>query len=408
MAFLDILNMAFGNIKANFLRTILTISIIAIGIMALVGILTALDGITHALSNSFTGLGANSFEIKQKQEEGRGPHGARLGDVISYRQAIEFKRRYASNAKVALSAEVSITATAKFKKKATSPNIRVIGIDENYLDVHGYKLVAGRNLSETEIKTGTHKVIVGSEIVKELFDGSSDRAIGNSIMVGNMKYRVIGVKESVGQGAGGVDRIAMVPIPIAKMVYGPPQKGYKVVIRENNTSLLESAMMDAGSLFRQVRRLKLSEADDFEIAKADAMIAMLEENTATLRISTIAIGLITLLGAAIGLMNIMLVSVTERTKEIGVNKALGATKSDIRQLFLMEALIIGLLGGLIGIVLGVIVGNIVPQQMGGQFIMPWGWLALGIGLCLVVGVASGYYPAKRAAAMDPIDALRHE
>lgn len=409
MDFIDIIKMAYGNVRSNLLRTLLTISIIAIGIMALVGILTALDGITYALSDSFTGLGANSFEITQKIEKGKGPHGRRIGDPISYQQAISFKKRYKAHARVSLSMNCSNSATAKNKKETTNPNIQVLGIDENYLFVNGKKLSSGRIFSNTEMENGSHKAIVGKDIVNDLFNRKESQAIGRYITVSDLKYKIIGVLESKGSGmGGGGDRVVMVPLSVGKMVYGNPRRGYKVVIRGSNVLNMDNAIAEAQGLFRQVRRLRIEDEDDFAIKKADAMIAMLEENTSTLRIATISIGLITLLGAAIGLMNIMLVSVTERTKEIGINKALGARKSDIRKIFLMEALIIGQLGGLVGILLGIIVGNIIPQKMGGQFLMPWGWLSLGVGLCVIVGVLSGYYPAKKAANLDPIDALRYE
>ncbi len=401
--------MAYANVRSNLLRTLLTISIIAIGIMALVGILTALDGITYALSNSFSGLGANSFEITQKVEKGNGPHGRRVGDPISYRQATSFKKRYTANARVALSMNCTFRASAKYKNKISNPNVRVVGIDENYFYVNGKSVEHGRIFSSTEMKNGSHKAIIGKDIVKTLFNGKDQVALGSFITVSDLKYKVIGIMESKGAGmGGGGDRVVFVPLSVGKMVYGDPRGGYQVVVRGKEVTEMNQSIADAQGLFRKVRRLRIMDDDDFEIRKADAMIAKLEENTSTLRIATVSIGLITLLGAAIGLMNIMLVSVTERTKEIGINKALGARKADIRKIFLMEALIIGQLGGLVGIILGVLVGNIVPQKMGGTFLMPWGWLSLGIVLCLVVGVLSGYYPAKKAANLDPIEALRYE
>ena len=412
METIDIIKMAYSNVRSNLLRSLLTISIIAIGIMALVGILTALDGVTYALSDSFSGLGANSFEIVRKVEKSSGRHGQgvnhSVGAPVSYQQAISFKKRYHVKAKVAISMNCTFSATAKHKGKTTNPNVNIEGIDENYLYVNGKTLSNGRIFSNTEIKNGSHKAIIGADIAKSLFDGKEDQAIGKFITVSDLKYKVIGILASKGSGmGGGGDRIVMVPLTVGKMVYGDPRNGYKLVVRGSEVQNMENAIAEAQGLFRQVRRLRIGDKDDFEIQKADAMIAKLEENTSTLRIATISIGLITLLGAAIGLMNIMLVSVTERTKEIGINKAVGARKSDIRKVFLTEALLIGQLGGLVGIILGVIVGNIVPQKMGGQFLMPWGWLALGVALCILVGVASGYYPAKKAANLDPIDALRH-
>ncbi len=405
----EIIKLAFQNIRSNMLRTLLTVSIIAIGIMALVGILTALDGVTYALSDSFSGLGAKSFEIAQKVED-VGPHRRKtIGDVISFQQAELFKKRFDADARTAISMDCTGMATVKYRKESSNPNVTVQAIDDNYLYVNGKSLSFGRNFSETELKNGAHKAIIGKDIVDDIFDGKASFAVGQFFTVGDMRFKVIGILASQGSTmGGGSDRVVMLPLSVGKVIYGEPKRGYSLVVRGSNMLDMEFAEAEAEGLFRQVRRLKIGEEDDFEILKSDAMIDKLKENTATIRISTISIGLITLLGAAIGLMNIMLVSVTERTKEIGINKALGATKSDIRRLFLIEALLIGLIGGLLGVILGVLVGNIVPLIMGGNFLMPWGWLALGIALCLLVGIVSGYYPAKKAAELDPIEALRHD
>ncbi len=402
----EIIKLALHNIRSNMLRTLLTVSIIAIGIMALVGILTALDGVTYALSDSFSGLGAKSFEIAQKDV---GPHRRKTVDVIAFQQAELFKKRFDAEARTTISMFCTGLATVKYRKKTTNPNVSVDAIDDNYLYVKGKNLSHGRNFSETELNNGAHKAIIGQDIVNDLFDGKESFALGQAITVGDMRYKVIGILASQGSTmGGGSDRVVLVPISVGQVIYGEPMQGYSLVVRGSNMLDMEFAEAEAEGLFRQVRRLKIGEENDFEILKSDAMIEKLKENTATIRISTISIGLITLLGAAIGLMNIMLVSVTERTKEIGINKALGATQSDIRRLFLIEALLIGLIGGLLGVVLGVLVGNIVPLVMGGSFLMPWGWLSLGIALCLLVGIVSGYYPAKKAAELDPIEALRQD
>jgi putative ABC transport system permease protein len=161
-------------------------------------------------------------------------------------------------------------------------------------------------------------------------------------------------------------------------------------------------------LMRNIRQLRASEENDFETFQSDSLLNMLKENTATIRIATVLIGLITLIGAAIGLMNIMLVSVTERTREIGISKALGATRANILSQFLTEAVLICQMGGIVGIVLGIAIGNGVALLLGGKFIMPWAWIILGFIMCMIVGLASGLYPALKAARLDPIESLRYE
>jgi putative ABC transport system permease protein len=204
------------------------------------------------------------------------------------------------------------------------------------------------------------------------------------------------------------DRAVYAPVVSVKAQYGTEKTDYNLLIAVTNATDMDAAQSEAMGLFRQIRGLRPGQEEDFEIFASDSLVAILKENTTNLRLATIAIGLMTLLGAAIGLMNIMLVSVTERTREIGIYKALGATRRNILQQFLTEAIVICQLGGLVGIFLGILIGNIVTVLMHGSFLIPWGWMLLGFTLCMIVGVVSGFYPALKAARMDPIESLRYE
>jgi putative ABC transport system permease protein len=412
MPFSEILSMAFQNIRANMLRAVLTLLIIAFGIMALVGILTAIDSIAFSLNDNFSGLGANSFSISRKWEEVKSNRGGRrqkAGKPIQYKQAVEFKERFHFPAKVSISFRATGLATVKYNDEKTNPNVTFIGVDENYFAVKGLDIELGRNFSIMEVEDGQSKIVLGREIADKLFNKKPEKALDQVVIVGNNRYKVVGVLKSKGSSMGNSeDRAVYAPIVNVKSVYGTTETNYNLVVAINNATDMDAAQSETIGLFRQVRGLRPGESEDFEIFGSDSLAAILKENTTNLRLATIAIGLMTLLGAAIGLMNIMLVSVTERTREIGIYKALGATRRSILLQFLTEAIVICQIGGLVGIFLGILVGNIVTPLLGGTFLIPWGWMFLGFTLCMIVGIVSGFYPALKAARLDPIESLRYE
>ncbi|MFZ9499839.1 MAG: ABC transporter permease, partial [Bacteroidia bacterium] len=281
------------------------------------------------------------------------------------------------------------------------------GTDDQYLTVGSYTLADGRNFSPLELQNGAPVIILGEEVARKLF--STIKASGRQVSVGSARYRVVGVLASKGSGFGNnADRTALMPLAHIQSAYPSSERSYVVSFTLTDARQLAYAEQEAVGLFRNIRRLSRIDPDNFSITKSDSFARDLIENLSFVDMAAKAIGLITLLGAAIGLMNIMLVSVTERTREIGTRKALGATQSAIRQQFLLEALIIGQMGGLMGIVLGIVLGNSVALLVGAGFIIPWAWILGGIVLCLMVGLVSGFYPAAKAAALDPIEALRYE
>lgn len=406
------IKVAIDSVRSNLLRSVLTITIIAFGIMALVGILTAIDAAIFSLNDNFSSLGANSFSIKPKGDgvrgRGRGRR-AKEGDPISFKQAMNYKKRFDFPGRTTVSVQGTSLATVRFKKEETNPNIPLIGVDENYLDIKGFDLQIGRNFSISEIENGVHKAIIGNDIVKTLFNKKPERALNKTIAVGNIKYLVIGVLESKGAGMGGSeDRQIFAPLLNIKRYYGSPKSNYDVVTSVTNEEDMEPAVASAIGIFRNIRNLRTIQENDFEISQSDSLIAILRENTSNLRWSAVGIGIITLLGAAIGLMNIMLVSVTERTREIGICKSLGATRKNILIQFLTEATVICQIGGLTGVVLGILVGFGVTAALGGSFFVPWNWIFVGIATCLFVGLVSGLYPALKASRLDPIESLRYE
>jgi putative ABC transport system permease protein len=413
MLFSEIMRLAFKSVRSNALRSSLTLMIIAIGIMALVGILTALDCTLYTITSNFNNMGANTLSIERKVENARGRRrgfAQMLGNPISYNEALDFKERFNVPAQVTLSINAASGATAQFGDTKTNPTLNVLGIDENYLAVDGYELAHGRNFSDIETQSGAAKVILGAELANILFDKKPEKAIGADILLSHIRYKVVGVLQSKGSGGGnqGADRVAAVPLEKAREIYDTKGQDFQIRVAILNSMDLETAAAAATGLFRIIRKTPAGREEDFEVRKSDGLLDFLTENTAALRMATVAIGLITLLGAAIGLMNIMLVTVTERTREIGISKALGATRQNILWQFLIEAILICQLGGIIGIILGVLMGNVVSLILKGPFIVPWLWMFLGLVTCLAVGLFSGLYPAMKASKLDPIESLRYE
>jgi putative ABC transport system permease protein len=410
MTYTENVRLAIQSIKSNRLRTLLTALIIAIGLSALVGILTTLDAVKNNMTKAFSSMGANSFTIRNRGmgiRIGGGGQRAKPFRAIKYEDAISLKERLNAPATVAISVFATWGATAKYEGEKTNPNINMQGIDENGLNSQGLDLALGRNLSPKEVLSGNNVCIIGSEIKDKLF--KKQDPLDKIINVGNSRLKVVGVLVSKGQSMGfSGDRSVYIPLLKAKLVSSNSNPSYNITVIVPNNEQMDNVIGETTAEFRNIRKVKVSEPNNFEITKSDAMAQTLFENLAFIVIGGVAIGVITLIGASIGLMNIMLVSVTERTREIGIRKAIGANPSVIRKQFLIEAVMICLFGGAFGILLGIGIGNLVSFSMGGAFLVPWNWIAGGFALCVGVGILSGYYPAKKASRLDPVEALRYE
>jgi putative ABC transport system permease protein len=408
--FRENLRISFRAIRSNKVRAILTMSIIAFGIMALVGILTAIDAIKSSLTNQFTMLGANSFTITSRGmniQIGNSKTRTRNYSRITYHEALQFKEMFNEPAWISVSYNASGLSTVQYGTEKSNPNVSLQGVDENFLSVSGYEVEYGRNFTPDEVQMSRHLVLVGPEIVKSIFK-KGEEPVGKAITVAGMKLRIAGVLKSKGASAINGDNVCFMPVTTARQYFSRPNMTFSITVMPVNPVNLDVLAGEAESVFRIVRNLNPRDESDFNISKSDNIVNMLLKNISYVTMAATLIGIVTLFGAAVGLMNIMLVSVTERTREIGTRKAIGAKTNTIKYQFLFESIMIGQLGGFFGIILGILIGNLVSKALGSSFIIPWVWVITGIVVCLIVGVVSGYAPAVKAAKIDPIEALRYE
>ncbi len=420
MNLLDSLSSAFHTVKSNKLRTGITVTIIALGIMALIGIVTSTTALKEKMQSSFSSMGANGFTITYKDmqrfgnqvrvKDGKRQKKSNFDKPITKAEAELFKQSYQFPAKVSIALDATGgSVEVHYKNIKTNPNVTLNGGDENYLFVNGFTVAFGRNLSVNDVSSGRNVCVLGNDLAVKLFGVNIARALDKMILVGTLPYRVVGVLTAKGSGSrGSQDNFILTSYNNIRRLGLSNANSFSIGVAADNVQNVSLAASEAMGVFRRVRKLLPNEADNFVINKSDELTQKLFSSLSSIEYGVVGIGCITLFGAAIGLMNIMLVAVSERTKEIGLVKAIGGKKKNIRQQFLFESIIISLMGAFIGILLGIMIGNVFASFMKTGFVVPWVWVTIGIISCSVTGLLAGLYPAIKASKLNPIEALRYE
>ncbi len=425
MNFLDVFSLAWRTVRSNKLRTGLTVAIIAFGIMALVGIITAIKAMNQKFTESFSSLGANAFTIRFKERNihfgggdnretkltkktNRKEKKSNLDKRITRDEAELFIKNYHYPAITSISVFGGRNNIVSYEDRKTSPNVMMFGGDENYLMLNGFNVLEGRNLNKTEAQSGGNVCVLGYDVASNLFKVGIEKAVNSIVRINNIPYRVLGVLENRGSTLG-FSRDNVI-ITSYNSIYRnfPSNNSYVLAVLTQDILQVGIAMGEAEAAFRPIRKLATTEDNNFVLDRSDSIAEKAMNSLGFLTISATVIGLITLIGAAIGLMNIMLVSVSERTKEVGLVKAIGGKSKMVRRQFLLEAMIISVLGALFGIILGIFVGNIFSIVLSTGFVVPWDWVLYGITICSFVGLLAGLYPALKAGRLNPIEALRYE
>ncbi len=423
--FLEIFTMAMNAIKSNKLRSILTLLGIGVGVFSIIGVMTAMGVLQNAIESGLSELGTNTFQIQKFPISFGGPHDRarfRNRKNITYEQGEQFVDRMMYAKYIGLEAWFGVK-TVMYQGEKTNPNVGLVGETADGFPTNNWNISEGRAFNKQEVEAGRFVAVLGDAVVEKLFPRGG--AVGSEIKIDNVKFKVLGVIEKKGSVLGGNQgNHVAIPITTAMQLYGK-DRSIHIMVQTQDRESYDNAIEYSKALLRIIRQVQPGLPDDFEIFSNESLIGTFNDLTFAIKMGTLGIACIALLAAGVGIMNIMLVSVTERTKEIGIRKALGATKNNILMQFLSESVVFSQIGGVIGIITGSILGNVVSVLMSAPPILPWNnavaiiqtpimnFTALQMNIvallfCSLIGIVFGVYPAWKAANLDPIESLRYE
>jgi len=411
LALADLLVLAVSSLGTNRLRSFLTMLGITIGVFSVVGVMTALSAVRQSIDTGLNVLGAAVFQIGKfpsVQMGGRGWARFRNRPNITYRQFQELEERLGDEVRFMTPSYRRGGQLYRFENRSTEPRYSVRGGNQWWTECYKFNLASGRNITAEDVEYGRPVVVLGADLVTELFPDRDP--VGEWITIGESRYRVIGTFEAKGKLFGDAqDGFGLAPITRMMQDFSSGRwQTIEIAIQAWSIEEFDEARETAVGAMRIVRRQRPDDPNNFEVFSNESLLDAFGKIARQVQIGGFIISFVALLTAGIGIMNIMLVSVTERTREIGVRMSLGARRWDVLRQFLLEAVFLSNLGGAAGILLGVIVGNVIAIQFGVQSIFPWAWATFAVLVCCFIGVAFGFYPAWKAARMNPVDALRYE
>lgn len=406
----ELIRISFNTLKANKLRAALTLSGIIIGVFSIIAIMTLLNALQAGIEGGLSELGSNTFQIQKfpAMQVGGPGHDRKYRNRpdLTYEQGQRLMEKATTYKYISLEDYID-EKTIKSQKASTNPNATVGGVLPSYLECNNRAVQFGRFISETDLINNSRVAVVGMDVTEKLFPNVNP--IGQYITVDNSEFQVIGVFEKKGEGFGSSnDNFALIPITTMQNIYGRNERSLNIAIQAPSKETYNECVENCVSVMRSIRKDKPGEPDSFEIFSNESLITQVNSFTKYFKYGAGFISFIAMLAAGVGIMNIMLVSVTERTKEIGIRKAIGAKNNSVLIQFLIEAIILCEFGGIIGIFLGIVTGNLVGIYLSSPVVIPYDWVIIGLVVCSVVGIVFGVYPAYKAAKLNPIDALRYE
>lgn len=407
MNFGEIIGIALFAIRSNKLRSVLTLLGVVVGVFSIIAVMTATQVLQSSIENGLSGLGSSTFQIQRMPNFANHKqwHDAMARKKITMDQAQKFVQRFKLAQYIGIESWVGGLVVQAGNLK-TNPNIGIAAENVEGLYTNRWTMSDGRPFNQGDIETAQKIVILGAEVAKKLFPNGG--AIGSDVRVGNFRYRVTGLFEEVGSALGGNnDNFVVIPLTTFLEQYGK-ERDLHIMVKSRSPEVFNDALDEARYTLRTIRNVDPGKEDDFEIFSNDSLIATFNDFTLYVKLGIGFISFVALLAAGVGIMNIMLVSVTERTREIGIRKAVGARKSSILSQFVAEAIVLCQIGGVVGIGLGILAGNLVAVAFTIPAVFPLDWALIGFFLCSFIGVAFGVYPAWKAANLDPIESLRYE